>query len=280
MIIGHEQQKEFLGKIFDLYENGGFLLSGPEGVGKFSLIKEIAENKTAKNNLVIIKPPSSISEQTSKKFISKETTELLRNLALLYAQNIRIIIINEAHTLTGEAQNLLLKILEEIPSKTFFFFVTSRLQKILPTIRSRLQQIKFGLVNNKEIETLLLSKNNTIDKKEIKTLLEIFPGQPGLIIRIILEKAESNKSLSAFNLVLKFIKEKDKIKKMLFTEKVAKDIELDEFLKYLIILERTNLKENMKDSLLKLKNLLQLYFDSDYNLNKNLHTKNICINYY
>jgi DNA polymerase-3 subunit delta' len=259
MIFGHNQQKEILENIFRIYENGGFLLFGPEGIGKFSLIKEVVKDKAAGENLIVI----------DKKSVVKDTMDLIKNLAMYRSDGNRIIIINDAHTINIYGQNLLLKILEEIPSKTFFFFVSHRPQKILATIRSRLHPIKFRLVEENFIKNWLGSQRGS----EIKTAMNIFQGQPGLALRAILEKEK-------FNLLAKFIQEKNQFSKMLLAEKITKQMELDEFLKYLIFFERINLRKNSKEALLRLKNLLSLYFDSGYYLNKNLHIKNICLNYY
>src|SRR6476469_8555001 len=55
----------------------------------------------------------------------------------------RIFIIDEAHMLSTPAWNALLKILEEPPPFVVFMFATTEVQKVLPTILSRVQ--KFAL---------------------------------------------------------------------------------------------------------------------------------------
>ena len=51
---------------------------------------------------------------------------------------------DEADALIVEAQNALLKTLEEPPSASVFVLVTSRPDVLLPTVRSRCQRLRFG----------------------------------------------------------------------------------------------------------------------------------------
>lgn len=64
-----------------------------------------------------------------------------------YEAEKRFVLILDADLLTVVAQNNLLKALEENPTNTHFILVTSRLQMILPTIRSRSQIIPFSPLN-------------------------------------------------------------------------------------------------------------------------------------
>jgi DNA polymerase-3 subunit delta' len=56
----------------------------------------------------------------------------------------RAIILDEAQRMTEQAQNTLLKSLEEPPPGTHFIVVTSSAEALLPTIRSRCQRVRLG----------------------------------------------------------------------------------------------------------------------------------------
>jgi DNA polymerase III delta prime subunit len=53
----------------------------------------------------------------------------------------RIAVLQDAHTMTGEAQNALLKLLEEPPDGSVLILTSTRPQRLLATIRSRVQTI-------------------------------------------------------------------------------------------------------------------------------------------
>src|SRR5262249_61618740 len=56
----------------------------------------------------------------------------------------RAFVIDEAHLLTEQAQNALLKSLEEPPPSSHVILVTASPQALLPTIRSRCQTLRFS----------------------------------------------------------------------------------------------------------------------------------------
>ena len=68
----------------------------------------------------------------------------------------RVVIIDEADLLLVEAQNALLKTLEEPPPASVFFLVSSRPDMLIPTVRSRCQRLRFGRLSEAEVSTLLM----------------------------------------------------------------------------------------------------------------------------
>ena len=63
----------------------------------------------------------------------------------------KVYIIDEAHMLTREAFNALLKTLEEPPPRTLFILCTTEYEKIPPTILSRCQRLLFSSVSTDEV---------------------------------------------------------------------------------------------------------------------------------
>jgi DNA polymerase-3 subunit delta' len=68
----------------------------------------------------------------------------------------RVVIVDNADALTAEAQNALLKTLEEPPSASTFVLVTSRPDMLLPTVLSRCQRLRFGRLSPAEIADTLI----------------------------------------------------------------------------------------------------------------------------
>ena len=68
----------------------------------------------------------------------------------------RVVIIDDADALVIEAQNALLKTLEEPPSASVFVLVSARPDMLVPTVRSRCQRLQFGRLTAAEVAALLM----------------------------------------------------------------------------------------------------------------------------
>lgn len=78
----------------------------------------------------------------------KECRELISWAQLKpYQHDEKVAFVLEAHRLTNEAQNSLLKLLEEPPQKTHLIMLTNRTQSLLPTIISRCQIIRWPMLS-------------------------------------------------------------------------------------------------------------------------------------
>jgi DNA polymerase-3 subunit delta' len=82
------------------------------------------------------------------------------SLSLYYAHGTRVVVIDEANALTIEAQNALLKLIEEPPPSTMFILITSHLEALVPTIRSRCAQIYFPKLATEQVAAFLEREHN------------------------------------------------------------------------------------------------------------------------
>ncbi|MDP7029667.1 MAG: AAA family ATPase [Phycisphaerales bacterium] len=90
----------------------------------------------------------------------------------------KVFIIDEAERLDLPGQNALLKTLEEPPSATYFFLVTSRPERMLPTIRSRCQHVRLGRLSQRDMDTWF--DQNDIASADRPPLSDFADGAPGL----------------------------------------------------------------------------------------------------
>jgi DNA polymerase III subunit gamma/tau len=77
----------------------------------------------------------------------------------------KVIVLDEAHLITPQAQSTLLKLFEESPSGIFFVLCTTNSSKILNTIQSRALSLKFDLLSQEDIEENI---KNVVNRLQIE----------------------------------------------------------------------------------------------------------------
>jgi len=82
----------------------------------------------------------------------------------------RVVIVDDANTMNRNAQNALLKILEEPPKKTMIILVTHAIGALLPTILSRTQVVPFQALED-DVITDLLAREGIDEDTEIAVTL-------------------------------------------------------------------------------------------------------------
>jgi DNA polymerase-3 subunit gamma/tau len=92
----------------------------------------------------------------------------------------KVVILDEAHQLTDEASNALLKTLEEPPERVVFILATTRPEDLVETIKSRAQLFQFRALTFKEIagevERIAKSENLKIDTGAVAVLARAAEG--------------------------------------------------------------------------------------------------------
>lgn len=92
----------------------------------------------------------------------------------------KVVILDEAHQLTDEASNALLKTLEEPPERVVFILATTRAEDLVETIKSRAQLFQFRALSFKEIaeeiERIAREENLTIEPGAVAVLARAAEG--------------------------------------------------------------------------------------------------------
>jgi DNA polymerase III subunit gamma/tau len=152
--------------------NHAYLFSGPRGCGKTSSARILARSLNCEkgptptpcgvcDSCVALAPNGpgnlDVTELDAASHNGVDDARELRDRAF-YApaqSRYRIFIIDEAHMVTPQAFNALLKIVEEPPEHLIFVFATTEPEKVLTTIRSRTHQYSFRLLAPKAMRGLV-----------------------------------------------------------------------------------------------------------------------------
>ncbi len=168
-----------------------YIFSGERGTGKTSCAKIFAKAINCLNP----KDGSPCLECENCKAIEEESTidvvemdaasnrriDDIRSLKdnVIYPPNklkYKVYIIDEAHMITREAFNALLKIMEEPPSHLVFILATTEIEKVPRTILSRVQKFEFNKIDDSNIKSqinqILTDREISIDNEAIDLIIK------------------------------------------------------------------------------------------------------------
>jgi len=210
MIIGHQKQWEFLKTAF--FEGNlshAYLFFGPSQIGKKTLALEFAklincEEESPKKkpcqhcrscgmfdrlihpDFIFVGPPLGKREIQIAQIRDLSAKISLKPFIATY----KVAIIDEAHLMNAEAQNCFLKTLEEPKGEVVIILISDHREALLETVLSRVQEVRFSFVPEKEIEEFL---QRDVDKKEREKILRFSSGCPGKAINLSQESSGCKK---------------------------------------------------------------------------------------
>ena len=91
----------------------------------------------------------------------------------------RVFIIDEAELLNQQGQNALLKTLEEPAPRTVIMLVTTREERLLPTVRSRCRRVPFRTLEPTTMDRWLAASDVAVEESDRAWLLAFADGSPG-----------------------------------------------------------------------------------------------------
>lgn len=273
-IIGNEQNKKILKDIIKSNNVAhSYMFVGKDSVGKMLFAREFARALLCTNNQKPCNtcksciefesnnnPDFKIIEPDGNSVKIDQIRQLVKNVyEKPIVSNKKVYIINSGNLMTKEAQNSLLKTLEEPPEYVTIILIAENENTFLPTIRSRCTKIVFNRLTNEEIKNILKQK---YDIKEVSSLiLKVADGsvkkalnakqkeQDYKIINDIYDNLESLSIIDIINSKEEVFKDKEDIEDVLeyinliFFEKAYKNLRYANCMK---LVEQT--KERLKNN--------------------------------
>ena len=164
-ILGNDDVKKYL---TNCIENKNFshsyIFSGIKGVGKYTFAKDFAKcilEDSMMQDYYELGP-----DGKSIKVSQIRELQNVINIKPTFSKK-SVYIIDDADLMTIEAQNSLLKTLEEPPEYAVIILIVHNERSILSTVKSRCVNIKFSKLSDKDIKKYLLKKDLNFEDKNI-----------------------------------------------------------------------------------------------------------------
>ncbi len=199
-VVGNGQIKEHFENAIQLNKiSHGYILNGEDGMGKMELAKAFAQMAECEGQG---KKPCMVCH-SCRQFLSGNHPDIIyvshekpgvigvddvrkgiNNDILIkpYSSPYKIYIVNEAEKMSVQAQNALLKTIEEPPSYGIIMLLTSNAEVFLPTILSRCMVLNLKPVTDEEMEAFL--RKEQIPEEKISALVKFSRGNVGKAMRM------------------------------------------------------------------------------------------------
>ncbi|MFH2121942.1 MAG: DNA polymerase III subunit delta' [Pseudomonadota bacterium] len=195
-LVGQEKARSLLGRALESVKLAhAYLFRGPDGVGKQLFARSLAAavNCRQRQGMDACGHCSSCRKYSSENHpdflvISPEKgtikidriREMIQTLSYPpYESCVRVVLLEDIHTMRAEAANSLLKTLEEPPDNNLLILTAAAARDVLTTISSRCQVIPFFSLGQEETVQVLLREKPDLDPATARLLARLSEGCPG-----------------------------------------------------------------------------------------------------
>ncbi len=205
----------------------------------------------------------------------RKITKFLNLKVPIVSEINRIIVIFNADLLTTQSQNAILKSIEEPPVGTLFILCCESSVNLLPTIISRSQSIKVGLIDQVELKKHFIDQG--FNKKDIDQAINLSGGLPILANKIISD--DENELNESLNLAKKLLTS-DLTNRLIIANNIYKDKKVVKDLLFIIKqIAKANIKSDDKKLTEKWLKILNATIDAEDKINKNTLVRLVLTNY-
>ena len=254
-ILGNERNKEILKKTIALSQiSHSYIFWGTDGIGKKLIAMEFAkrilcindkkDNCNCKSCIEFDSnnhPDFSIMNADEGKIKIEQIREMQRKIAEkpIISEN-KVYIIDDADKMTTEAQNCLLKTLEEPPEYITIILICSNENNLLSTIKSRCTRMYFEPIEIEKVKKYIM--NQHIFENVNEEVLELSQGSIGKALKLL----EHQSLYEHLEEILEHLSDRDLIDILSMSEEIYKSKEeISSILEYMNVFALKLSKKNI-----------------------------------
>lgn len=176
-----------------------WLFAGASGMGKTTIARIIARRmQAASSSIYELNGANTRGIDAVRELISTMDNPPISGFAKVY-------IIDECHQLTKEAQNALLKPIEDAPDHVFFILLTSEPGGLIPAIKSRCKSFTFRAVSSNDLEALatdvIAEEHFSIANNVVQHAIKQSGGSPRMLLNMLETAAAANTEKAAIETI-------------------------------------------------------------------------------
>lgn len=171
------------------------LFYGPPGTGKTTTIRVIARQLYKSPHMHVLELNASDDRGIQ---VVRESIKSFASTAM--SQQLKLVVLDEADSMSRDAQNALRRIIEDCSTNTRFCFIANYASRIIPAILSRCCKFRFGPVTSRIEERLLAicrKEHIKVDEGGLRALVDLADGD----MRMLMNNLEG--MCSSFSMISK-----------------------------------------------------------------------------
>jgi len=155
-------------------------------VSEETIVSRQVANNAHPNLLVIQRSESSQTKKIRSEIVIDDLKPLKKFLNLKASDGRwRVVIIDTIDDMNRNSANAILKLLEEPPRKVIFILINNSGGRLLPTIKSRCQSLKFATLSNNDLILALQSSGANLEESDIDIVYQLSCGSMRLAKEIL-----------------------------------------------------------------------------------------------
>jgi len=164
-LVAHKDIISIITKLIDANNLPHLLFYGPPGTGKTSTIIAAAKRMFGQQTYTSMALELNASDARGIDVVRYQIKEFAGTRQLFH-KGIKLIILDEADSMTNDAQNALRRIVERYTKNARFCFICNYVSKIIPALQSRCTRFRFSPLSSEQIYDRLV---HIVQEEKVET---------------------------------------------------------------------------------------------------------------